>query len=80
MADLSDQDINVEIEHADEYRMRYQDVKLSVATIEQEERQSVVAPPTAPAEGAQLNQPQGNKRSVKLPKLTLKTFSGELKE
>lgn len=76
----SEQEMNTEMEHADEYRLRYQAIKRGVATLEQEERMSLAAPSITHLD-RETNVPRRrSKRGFKLPKIELKTYNGDFKE
>ncbi|XP_011858502.1 PREDICTED: uncharacterized protein LOC105556050 [Vollenhovia emeryi] len=77
----TEQEMDQEVQHADEYRRKYQQAKVEVTRLEEETQQRNAAPPVQGREYRQNNLPyQENKGTFKLPKIELKKFSGDVRE
>lgn len=72
--EVPEDDINTEIEHADEYSSKYHYAKLVIT-------QLIDKPtPSQPNPSSAIQGQQASSRAVKYPKIELRKFSGELKE
>ncbi|XP_024892962.1 uncharacterized protein LOC112468145 [Temnothorax curvispinosus] len=79
--DSSEQEMDQEVQHADEYRKKYQHAKVEVARIEEESQRRNTMPQMQVRDYRHSNLPfHENIRTFKLPKIELKKFNGDVRE